>query len=237
MFDDESYYSYKICELLLAESDLKDWVCDNPVLSTYNFLSVFNILIGSLLDNDFLSPIMKSNALNYLNLVRFNDDKDVEKIDNTSKNDKILLINDLIRSINIKPGKQYLTYYRQEMYKRTGNDYYLNTPFDFDIKKSEKVLLESMQFDQMVLLSHSDVIGDIEFSNEYLIQLTSDLKYLETINCILEEYPNQFLNELFFERYKKIISIFINNRKGNYDSNVFVLFNNKVINKTKSLLR
>ena len=79
MFDEESYYSFKVFELLLAESNLKEWINKNPQLCTSDFLVCFLIFLGPFLENHYLSPKMKSNALNYLNLVRFNNSKEVKE--------------------------------------------------------------------------------------------------------------------------------------------------------------
>lgn len=87
MFDEESYYSFKVFELLLVESDLKEWINRNPTLSTSDFLVCFLLFLGPFLENNYLSPKMKSNALNYLNLVRFNNSKEV--IDDISKSEKL----------------------------------------------------------------------------------------------------------------------------------------------------
>ena len=119
MFDDDSYYSFKIFEFLLVESNLKDWIIANPSLSTSDFLTCFLLFIGPFIENNCLSPRMKSNALNYLNLVRFNKDEEVDILDDISKNDRIELINSIIRLINSVDCSKYISFYRQEIYKRT----------------------------------------------------------------------------------------------------------------------
>ena len=237
MFDDESYYSFKLCEMLLAESNLKDWVYNNPVINTSHFLVLFSEFINTMIKNDFISPIMKNNALTYLNLVRFNNDKEIDKIDDVPKKIRIILTNDMIRKINIQKGENYLIYYRQEMYKRTCDKDYLTTPFDDFIIQYESILLNSIQFDQYVLLSHSDSISEEDFENDFLPELSSDLRYFNTINCILEEYPHQFLNQLFLKRYLKTIDSFLKFQDNNLNNSSIIDFNNKVICKTIGLMQ
>ena len=237
MFDDDSYYSFKVCELLLAESNLKNWVINNPIISTYSFLCVFSMVIDSFVNENCLSPAMKSNALSYLNLVRFNDDKRLDDIEIVLNNDKIELINEMIRKINVQNGINYIDYYRQELYKRTGNDDYLSDHSDYFIINSEDDLLKSMQLDQMVLFCHSDAVDDNEFEKEYLFDLASDLKYFESINCILEEYPRQFLNSLFLKRYNLVVKSYMNEHKDSINNHYIEIFNEKVNNMTKILLK
>lgn len=231
MFDDESYYSFKVCQMLIANSDLDEWVYNNPSLCTSGFLMFFSIFINKLVSNNFMSPIMKSNALNFLNLVRFNDNYDIDKLDDVSKEIRFGIINELIRKINLQDGLNYLLYYRQEMYKRTNNkDYLINSNDDY-IMENESKLLDSIMFDHFVLLSHSNGIDDTEFDDDFLPELVLDDRYLETINCILEEYPNLFFDNVFFNRYHKTINNLLKNENNMY----IITFNNKVISKTRKL--
>lgn len=225
MFDDNSYYQYKIFELLLVESNLDEWVNNNLVLSSYDFLEMFLDFINIYLDEDYLGPSMKNNVLNYLNLVRFKGYKDVKKIE---------LINYIIRLINVHRGNKYLDYYRYEMYKRTGNDDYLKYPFDMITVNGEEKLFKSMQYDQFVLLSHSEEIDDEEFDCDFLNDLSSNMNYFESINCMLYEYPRIFCNDLFVERFNKVVNVFLKkSNQDNYYSSV-LSFNNKINKLIKS---
>ena len=170
---------------------------------------------------------MKKNVLKYLNNVRFSNDID---------SDRIHLINTIIRLINIQEGENYLDYYRQEMYKRTHNRQYLVYPYNSFIKENEDRLIESMQFDYLVLISHSNLVTDDEFYDSYYSEMILDLRYFETINCILEEYPERFLDPVFYQRYIIIINAFLKNQNNNYGYHSLIRFNNRVEKKVNCLL-
>ena len=233
MFDDNSYYSFKVFELLLTEPDLKDWINNNPVMCTSDFLTSFLITLGPFLKDHYLSPQMINNALNYLNLVRFNDDEVVEKIDDVSKNKRIELINSIIRILNSQNCSNYLEFYRSENYKRTSNRKFLTTFDNTIILSTEKELLESIKYDIFVLITHSNQISDKKFKQDILPIILSDLKYFKTINCILDEYPNQFLNPIFKERYNTVINSFLKNKTNLLGHKIVSSYNRKVANKIK----
>ena len=233
MFDDDSYYSFKIFEFLLVESNLKDWIIANPSLSTSDFLTCFLLFIGPFIENNCLSPRMKSNALNYLNLVRFNKDEEVDILDDISKNDRIELINSIIRLINSVDCSKYISFYRQEIYKRTSNKKYLTKLNDNILLKNENDLLASIKFDHYVLLSHSSQITKEEFEEEFMPIILSDLRYFKTINCILDEYPKQFENPIFVERYNTVINSFLKIQQNLSGYKNLVLYNRKVASKIR----
>lgn len=235
MFDDESYYSFKVFELLLAEPNLNDWIKNNPFLSTSNFITCFLIYLGPYLENNYLSPFMKNNVLNYLNLARFNDDEEINNLDCLSKKDKIELINSIIRLINSQDNNNYIDFYRQELYKRTLNRKCLTIPYDNLVLYNEHKLLESIKYDQFVLITHSEQTTNEEFEKEIIPILISDLKYFETINCILYEYPQQFNNPLFFSRYKNVIANFLNIQNSILGYKSVHSYNKRVINKIKEM--
>ena len=229
MFNDESYSLYKDCELVLANRDADGIIEKNVNLKSYAFLNSFKNFINKMIENDYLSPFMKNNALNYLNTVRFSDilgsDENWDK--------KIWLISDIIRLINSKDCKKYVTYYRKEMYKRTNNDDYMNLPSCY-ILLSEEKLCNSINFDHLVLFSHSDKVDNMTFRNEYLLKLIGNWRYFETINCILEEYPNKFLDKVFMERYQIVMNEYYNRDYGEPFNYGIVMFGDKVEKKTKS---
>lgn len=227
MFDEESYYSFKIFELLLAESDLRDWIKYNPQLSTSDFLTCFLIYLGPFLENNYLSPTMKNNALNYLNLVRFSE--------YNNNKEKIELVNAIIRLINSQDSSKYLNFYRQEMYKRTMDKQCLTKYNDSIIINNEQNLLESIKYDQFVLISHSNQINDEIFNEEFLPALLSELHYFKTINCILEEYPQQFKNPVFLMRYNIVINNFLQIQESISSYKTLTTYNNRVINKVKKI--
>lgn len=227
MFDDDSYYRFKVLELLLVESDIKEFVYLNPVLSCYDFLQNFSDFIDVYINSDYMGSSFKENILNYLNIVRFNTDPNVSKLDSVSQEEKISFINKIIRKVNIQNGNKYIDYCRCELYKRTANDYYLNCPA-YLIEKLENKLFDSIKYDHFVLISHLNIVNEEEFYSDFLLDLSNDIRYFETINCILNEYPQLFLNNLFIDRYNKVVSNSLN--KDNLDSNQLLInsFNESV---------
>ena len=228
MFDEDSYLCYKVCQLLLSDSNSDELIKYNSSLCSFDFLSFFLMFISALLQEDYIGPLMKKNVLKYLNNVRFSNDID---------SDRIHLINTIIRLINIQEGENYLDYYRQEMYKRTHNRQYLVYPYNSFIKENEDRLIESMQFDYLVLISHSNLVTDDEFYDNYYQEIISDLRYFETINCILEEYPERLLDPVFYQRYIIIINAFLKNQNNNYGYHSLIRFNNRVEKKVNCLLK
>ena len=230
MFNDKSYSIYKDCELLLVEKDAENLVKNDNYLNSYEFLLNFKEFISNLIDNDYLSPLMKNNVLNYLNVVRFSDNVECD----SNWNKIIWLINDIIKLVNSNNCNKYVTFYRKEMYKRTNNDDYMNLPSVFIIQSEDK-LCSSIIFDHLVLLSHSDKVDDLTFDREYIPKLIGNWKYFESINCILEEYPNKFLDKLFMERYQMVMNEFYSRDYGEPYNYGIVMFGDRVENKTKSL--
>lgn len=204
-FDNESYYAFKLYELLLAESHLKGWIEEYPVLSTYNFLNGFLDLIYILIEKQFLSDSIKENILRYLVLVRFNEDERVKFMDEHSFEEKVNLINKIMQIVKLGKGTNYIKFYQEELVRRTDNQYYLLENVD----GKEKDLFESMKLDQQVIYSHSSAVTDEQFISYYISYFIKDLKYFQTINCILAEYPRQFNDPLFVQRYNKMISSFL----------------------------
>ena len=231
MFDEESYYSFKVFELLLTESNLKEWIDNNPVLSTSEFLTCFLIFLGPFLEKQYLSPRMKNNALNYLNLVRFNNSEEV--IEKIPKSEKIELINSIIRLINTQDSNNCFDFYLQEIYKRTSNRKYLSTLNKKVILSIENDIFESIKFDHFVLLSHSNQVSDELFLNEFLPIILNDLRYFKSINCIIKEFPNQFKNPLFIQRYQTVITNFLAIQTSVLGCKTLVSFNKKVVHIIK----
>ena len=219
MFDENSYLCYKLCQLILADVNSEELVMYNPSISSFDFLSLFLIFISAFSTEESLSPYMKKNALNYLNIVRFSDNID---------SDRINLINMIIRTINSQNGHNYIDYYRQELYKRTNNLQYLIYPVDSFVDDNEMMLIDSIKFDYLVLLSHSNAITEDDFNDNFLLVLLGDLRYFGSINCILEEYPEKFNDSLFYQRYEVVVNNFLKLQNNKQGYNSIKKFDNKI---------
>lgn len=227
MFDDKSYLLYKNCELVLAEKKVEN-LLNKDVFKSYEFLIYFKEYISELVDGKLLSPLMKNNILNYLNMIRFADNEEV------NNNNKFSLINDIIRLVNLCDCKKYTTFYRKEMYKRTNNEDYMNLPSSYIVQSEEK-LCNSILFDNLVLFSHSHKVDDNSFKCKYIPKIVGNWKYFETINCILEEYPQKFLDDIFRKRYQMVMEEFYNRDFGEPYNYGIYLFGEKVENKANSI--
>lgn len=205
-FDNDSYYIFKLYELILTEHNLKKWIDEYPVLSTSIFLEGFLDYIKMLIKKNYLGDSFKDNIFRYLVLVRFNDNNRVQLLDNQSFEQRVNLVNEIIRIVHSGKGTNYLNLCRSELFKRTRNPKYLLQP---NISQTEKQLFDSIKFDQFVIFTHSIEMPDDEFMEKYVIDLTRDLKYFQTINCILDEYPQQFNDALFQRRYNRIIDFLL----------------------------
>lgn len=85
------------------------------------------------------------------------------------------------------------------------------------------------------MLSHSEEVSDKVFEEKYLLDLTTDSKYFESVNCILEEYPYQFLNKLFLIRYRMVINEWLE-QENDYIYQSIVQYNERVNNKIIKLI-
>lgn len=223
---DEIYYTFKLSELLMVESDLEEYIANNPLISTGIFLNNFLVCIEPFLNKEYLSPQLKHNILNYLNLVRFNEDKEVDKIDIFKRDERINILNSIIVLINSQCCNNYLDFYFLEAWKRSYNKLIID-------EMSEEDLFNSIKFDYLVLISHSNKIDDIKFKEIFLPILLSSLNYFKTINCILNEYPILFKNIHFLKRYNLVINNFLNNQNNIKGYNDIISFHKKVMKKIK----
>lgn len=235
MFEEDSYYIFKVCQLLMSESNLNDFLKENDTLCTSDFMFNFLICIIPFIENKFLSQFMKNNILKYLNYVRFNDNEELNKKETLSKDAKINLVNDIIRMINSADCDNHLIYYREEMYKRTNNKLFLLNPLDSWIMENEKKLFDSMKLDYFIIYSHSDAVEEQEFDNIFIPELLVDFKYFESINCIIKEYPMQLVNPLFFSRYKKVIENFMNKELDDKERKEIVQIDKKIVKSIKRI--
>lgn len=207
-----NYNIMKIVELILTDNFIDEIIDVNPELCTFDFLVMFEDIIEQFISREILSPIMKKNALSYLNHVRFVIDGGIE--DEEDRNFIINLINKLIVKLNDQRGKNYIEFYRNEMYKRTNNKKFLRCP-DTYIKQCEQNLFESISLEQMLLYSHSVDVSDEEFQNECLPDLSNDPVYFDAISCFINECPHLFLDKLFYSRFLIVMNEWINKEKGN----------------------
>ena len=83
----------------------------------FNATGVYTVdmSVSEFIIDDYLSPLMKSNALNYLNVLRFNEKLETDDI----REKKIWLISDIVRLLNSNDCKKYITFYRKEMLNHT----------------------------------------------------------------------------------------------------------------------
>lgn len=199
IIDENDYYWIKVCEFLLVDSNSEKTVLRNEVLSSVGFLNRFLQIVEMFANQNALDKEMKENILSYIYFVRCNGDM---------KGNGNEIISKIISLVNNKLEDASIGFYRNELYKRNDNILYLDSksvPKPFILKKKGE-LFRSIRFDQFLLYTHSIKVSDEEFVTKYLSKLVDDDRYYESLNCILNEYPQQFLNKLFYKRYSIVMS-------------------------------
>ena len=199
-FTDDDYYLFKVQQLLLVTYNPKELIKENPLLKSRSFLETFYYFIDVYSKNNLLSDRMKNNVFNYL--------KELKDDDTTINGANYDIINKIILKINGQEFDNSIDYYRCEMYIRTGARIYINNKKlkDKEILEEEQNLFESIAFDQRVLYACSTEVSDFVFENAYLLQFSLDENFYNTLNCILNEYPAKFLDDLFCSRCLQILN-------------------------------
>lgn len=222
-FDDFTYYLLKMKLFILVTKNHTKLLESDESLGSWEFIANLYPFIESFVSKNVLSNEMRDNVLNYLNVVRFMDeDKTLSISEYIEKIMKIDLINKMIVMINGQEKDNSMRYYRYEMYNRTNDKIYLNPIImsDEDILEEKEELFDSIAFDHFVLCTHDEGITDEEFDNNYLPKLLDEKMYYEVLNAIYHEYPEKFLNDVFYQRCLQVLNTNLENNKGIYKKNI-----------------
>lgn len=190
-------------------------------ISLYELAS-FVELVNELKFKFCIDQNMKNNLFNFLDQIRFKDD-----YKNGLKN---VCINALIASANLSNDYRILDFYRQELFKRTNEkkSFFLSSQVIYENIENLKT---SICLDYIILNSHLLNISDEEFKERYVDLLIDSDVYIESINCILFEYPKIFQNEVFNRRVNLILDEF----KNRYCSRETYKFAKKTLKKIKEI--
>ena len=141
--------------------------------------------------NDLSASVM-DNISNFLMAARDYQDE--------NRNERIEIINNIVRLMNSQEKDQSLIFYRMQLHTRTKDFKYLFKASDSEIIKEIDNIHDSICHDLFVLVSHSTDVSDMDFINEYLPELKDSDLYYESINTILKENPIVFKDQLFYNR-------------------------------------
>lgn len=184
------------------------------------FMDLFREIIKQLVKDVGLISSIINNINNYLSRARDIKDK--------YRDERIDIINDIIRMVNTCSKDNYLELYREELAVRRNDDRYLNKYPDYIIESEIENVHLSIINDYFVLYSHSKLVSDETFISDYLSDLINNNIYYECINSILYDEPLIFKDLTF---YNRMICVFnMNNELNNTDKRVIKL-NKKLVKK------
>lgn len=167
----------------------------NKLLFTSGILINIKSIIESFCEIDAFNNRVKDNIYYFLNEVR--------KVNNSPS--VIKIINEIIVLLNRCDSNMSNIFYRVELEKRSGNKKFLSKYPDGFIEEQIHLVNISIVHDYLVLKSHSDIVSDEEFKNEWLPEFIESPLYFWSINAIIDEYPAMFKDKTFYNRFSSII--------------------------------
>lgn len=190
----ESIEQYKIRKLI--DQIIFDFYEENyeeqPDIFNLNILKSLEIIVKYYTSQNDLSKSVIENVYKFLTVAReYNDE---------NKNERIEIINNIIRLMNGQKRDESLTFYRIQLYNRTKEFRYLFKASNAEIINEIDNIHSSICNDLVVLISHSNDVSDMDFINEYLPELKDSALYYESLNVILKENPAIFKDSLFYNR-------------------------------------
>lgn len=190
----ESIEQYKIRKLI--DQIIFDFYEENyeeqPDIFNLNILKSLEIIVKYYTSQNDLSKSVIDNVYKFLVVAREYDDE--------NKNERIEIINNIIRIMNGQKRDESLTFYRIQLYNRTKEFRYLFKASNAEIINEIDNIHSSICNDLVVLISHSNDVSDMDFINEYLPELKDSALYYESLNVILKENPAVFKDPLFYNR-------------------------------------
>ncbi len=148
--------------------------------------------------------------------------------DENTKNYYNNIFNELILKLNIAKNTNEFLLYDNELKKRFNS---LEGLFKFKRSNNElnRFIRESISFDFMFLIYHTDAIGEEDFGKE-INELIHNEFYFASLNAILNEMPEIIQNKVFKNRVKKVIELNKKNKKmlseKSVPNKVYILINN-----------
>lgn len=228
MLDGYSNYFYdKLIQAFLYSDlvyeDVKKGKYDCYILST-DFVAEFIYLIESYVDYQ----ILDENSLEKVYTIIAYIKEKANYVDAGAKSYYHEIFNELILSLIRSKNNNVAIFFKNEKRKRLNG---LEKIVNFRKSSQEVIefLKESISFDFVFLIYHTEIIDENEFEKE-LDSLMLDEFYFASLNAILYECPEILENEIFRKRVKKIIELNKKNIKSLADKSisnkVYILVNN-----------
>ncbi|MBQ2946439.1 MAG: hypothetical protein IJE04_01120 [Bacilli bacterium] len=165
---------------------------EEPNMFSLNILKSLEVIVEYHTSQNDLSRNVIDNIGKFLMAAREYKDE--------NRNERIEIINNIIRLMNNQEKDQSLVFYRIQLYSRTKEFRYLFQASDAEIISQINNIHDSICNDLFVLVSHSSNVSDEEFIKEYLTELKDSDLYYESLNVILKENPLVFKDQLFYNR-------------------------------------
>lgn len=172
-------------------------------------LKTFKDMIDEFTQHGAIVSGVKEGLFKFLSNAREVNDSDREK--------RIEIINDIITLLNRQIENPYLDFYRLELVKRKRNLKYITQSND-DIYKLVSEVNGSIGYDSYILRVFSNEISDENFIQEDLPELSRNPFYIDSINAILNDCPMLFTDLTFYNRNMCVLNsldedIYVDNKK------------------------
>lgn len=215
--DVENYLVMKSVEYMMYSLNLEDNYIH--ILKDRDYLSFFKEVIIAFNKLETIDDDIKDNVYKILIKLRYMDDLEYDTLQD---------INDIIRNLNAETNKKsVLGYYKDQLYLRTQERKYLKCDLKA-IYTIKHLLFQSICNDYAILYTHI-VSSEIDFASS-LEQIDFN-DYIASILVILEECPQVFKIEIFYQRVCGAMEILIK------DENLDIKFNIKKIRKSIEKVR
>lgn len=165
---------------------------EDPLMFGLDILKSLEVIVEYHVSQNDLSKSVMDNINKFLMSAREYKDE--------QRNERIEIINNIIRLMNSQEKDQSLIFYRMQLHTRTKQFKYLFKASDAEIISEIDNVHNSICHDLFVLVSHSTDVSDMEFVKEYLPELKDSDLYYESLNVILKENPLVFKDQLFYNR-------------------------------------
>lgn len=189
---DEKEYGYLTCKYILSMIFIIDTMEITDEFYEIGLLENMRVVLTILSKEESVSNKLKENMFKFLSNGRDIRDENREK--------RLEIINNMITVLNKSKEDEELTFYREELVKRSGDIKY-RAKYDNDIIRDQMDLVDkSIGFDIAVLEALIETTSDEDFIKNYLPDLIDNAFYLNSINAIMIECPSLFQNQTFYNR-------------------------------------
>lgn len=139
---------------------------------------------------------LKQEILKKLSDLRFINDEDrIERIE---------IINEIIRTLNVAEEDEEHCFYIFQLYNRFNDEIFLKSEVTNNNVELVNLLI---LLDYIILGSHTDLMPDDEFYDKYINEFVFNPFYYSNISIIIEEYPDILKDITFVKRFKLIHKI------------------------------